>query len=82
MNGCGSLPASARKVPITMRLTPEQEAAYALGYSLSRTDLKPEVQAEYDRLLAKCGAHRSSDANSAPSGHLPGGYRSHSCRPS
>jgi len=26
-------------------LTPEQEAAHALGYGISRTDLKPEVQA-------------------------------------
>jgi hypothetical protein len=34
-------------------LTPEQEAAYALGYGISRADLKPEVQAEYDRVLAE-----------------------------
>jgi hypothetical protein len=45
-------------VPITVRLTPEQEAAYALGYGLSRADLKPEVQAEYDRLLAERRAGR------------------------
>jgi hypothetical protein len=36
-----------------MKLTPEQEAAYSLDYGVSRTDLKPEVQAEYDRLLAE-----------------------------
>jgi hypothetical protein len=36
-------------VPITM-LTPEQEAAYSLDYGVSRADLKPDVQAAYDRL--------------------------------
>lgn len=36
-----------------MGLTPEQEAAYALDYRLSRAGLKPEAQAEYDRLLAE-----------------------------
>jgi hypothetical protein len=45
-------------VPITVRLTPEQEAAYALGYGLSRADLKPKVKAEYDRLLAERRAGR------------------------
>ncbi len=45
-----------------MRLTPEQEAAYALGYGLSRADLKPEVQAEYDRLLAERRARRTAQA--------------------
>jgi len=55
-------------VPITVRLTPEQEAAYALDYGLSRADLKPEVQAEYDRLLAERRAGRPGQA--AP--ELPG----------
>ena len=36
-----------------MRLTPEEEAAYSLDYGVSRDGLKPEVQAEYDRLLAE-----------------------------
>jgi hypothetical protein len=36
-----------------MGLTPEQEAAYAISYGLSRSDLKPEVRPEYDRLLAE-----------------------------
>lgn len=58
----GSLQANARKVPITVRLKPEQEAAYALGYGLSRADLKPEVQAEYDRLLAERRAGRPAQA--------------------
>jgi hypothetical protein len=40
-------------VPTTVRLTPEQEAAYSLAYGISRADLKPEVQAEYDRQLAE-----------------------------
>jgi len=49
-----------------MRLTPEREAAYALGYGVSRTDLKPEVQAHYDRLLAERAAHRSRRADLTP----------------
>jgi hypothetical protein len=40
-----------------MRLTLEQEAAYALDYGVSRADLKPVVQAEYDRLLTERRAH-------------------------
>src|SRR5215469_2844779 len=32
-------------------MTPAAEAAYALAFNVSRDDLKPEVQAEYDRLL-------------------------------
>jgi hypothetical protein len=40
-------------VPTTVGLTPEQEAAYSLGYGVARVGLKPEVQAEYDRLLAE-----------------------------
>jgi DNA-binding transcriptional regulator YdaS (Cro superfamily) len=32
-------------------MTPAQEAAYALDFSVSRDELRPEVQAEYDRLL-------------------------------
>ena len=47
-------------MPITVRLTPEQEAAYALSYGLSRADLKPEVKAEYDRLLAERRAGRAA----------------------
>ncbi len=33
------------------KMTPVAEAAYALDFNLSRDDLRPEVQAEYDRLL-------------------------------
>jgi hypothetical protein len=36
-----------------VRWTAEQEASYALDYRLSRDDLRPEVRAEYDRLLAE-----------------------------
>lgn len=32
-----------------MKMTPEQEAAYALDYGISRDVLKPTVQAAYDR---------------------------------
>jgi len=41
-----------------MGLTPEQEAAYSLDYGVNRADLKPQVQAEYDRLLAERRAGR------------------------
>lgn len=34
-----------------MKMTPEQEASYALNYGISRKGLKPEAQVEYDRLL-------------------------------
>lgn len=37
------------------KVTPVQEAGYALAYGVARSDLKPEVQAEYDRLLAERG---------------------------
>ncbi|MBO0835544.1 MAG: hypothetical protein J2P28_08500 [Actinobacteria bacterium] len=60
-----------------MRLTPEQEAAYSLDYGVSRADLRPEVQAEYDRLLAE---GRSTAPAVGPSErmaarHLPGSLR-------
>jgi hypothetical protein len=35
----------------SMKLTPKQEAAYALDFGVSRDDLKPDVQVEYDRQL-------------------------------
>jgi Short C-terminal domain len=34
-----------------MKMTPEREAAYALDFGVSRDDLKPDVQVEYDRQL-------------------------------
>lgn len=34
-----------------MARTPEQDAAYALNFGVSRSDLKPEAQAAYDRLV-------------------------------
>jgi hypothetical protein len=34
-----------------LKLTPEQEAAYALDFGISRDDLKPDVRVEYDRQL-------------------------------
>jgi len=40
---------------MTVGLTPQQEAAYALSYGVDRADLRPEAQAEYDRLLAEAG---------------------------
>jgi hypothetical protein len=33
-----------------MAIAPEQEAAYALNFGVSRSDLRPEVQVAYDRL--------------------------------
>jgi len=33
------------------KMTPEQEAAYALGFGVARSDLPPEAQLAYDRLV-------------------------------
>jgi hypothetical protein len=51
-----------------MGLTPEQEAAYALDYGVRRADLKPHVQALYDRLLdeRKAAANLLSAASYPP----------------
>jgi hypothetical protein len=37
------------------KMTPVEEARYALSFGVSRSDLRPDVQAEYDRLVAKLG---------------------------
>jgi hypothetical protein len=49
------------------RMTPEQEAAYALDRGLSRAELEPPVQAEYDRLLADFPARRPGQPGPARS---------------
>jgi hypothetical protein len=49
------------------RMTPEQEAAYALDRGLSRAELEPLVQAEYDRLLADFPARRPGQPRPARS---------------
>lgn len=36
-----------------MAMTPEQEARYALGYGLPRSDLPLAAQLAYDRLVAE-----------------------------
>jgi hypothetical protein len=46
-----------------MKMTPEQEAAYALNYGISRDGLKPDVRAEYDRQLE---VRRSQNRNVQP----------------
>ena len=51
-----------------MRLTPEQETAYALDYDLPRDSLKPEVQVEYDRQLE---IRRSQGPVTAPDATFP-----------
>lgn len=51
-----------------MKMTPWQEAAYALSYGISRDDLKPDVQAEYDRQLE---VRRSPDRNVRPDAVFP-----------
>ena len=35
------------------KMTPTQEATYALNFGLDRAGLKPEAQAEYDRLVTE-----------------------------
>jgi hypothetical protein len=50
---------------IMAKMTPVQEAVYALDFGLSRSDLKPDVQAEYDRLVAEGGLRRAAAADAA-----------------
>jgi hypothetical protein len=51
-----------------MKMTPEQEAAYSLNFGISRDDLKPDVQAAYDRQLE---ARRSQVLNAQPDAVFP-----------
>ena len=51
-----------------MKMTPEQEAAYALNYGVSRDVLKPNVQAAYDRQLE---VRRSQGRNVPPDAVFP-----------
>jgi hypothetical protein len=56
------------------KMTPEQEAAYALNFGVARSDLPPEAQLAYDRLVeqqARAAASApvppaDSEATSAP----------------
>src|SRR5215469_8708476 len=56
------------------KMTPEQEAAYALRWEIARSDLPPEAQLAYDRLVeqqARAAASApvspaNADATSAP----------------
>jgi hypothetical protein len=47
------------------RMTPAEEARYALAWGTARSDLKPEAQAEYDRLVAEGGQVFMSAAEAA-----------------
>jgi Short C-terminal domain len=51
-----------------MKMTPEQEANYALNFGGSRDDLKPEAQAAYDRQLE---ARRARSRNDRPGAVFP-----------
>ena len=44
------------------KMTPEQEAAYALDYGVSRSDLSPAAQTEYDRLVHDQQIAKGSEA--------------------
>jgi hypothetical protein len=52
------------------KMTPEQEASYALSYGPNREDLSPEVQVEYDRLLRM---RRAADAKASAATAAGGG---------
>lgn len=54
-----------------MRLTPEQEASYALDYGVSRADLAPHIQTEYDRLLAERRVAATRPPDSAAANPVP-----------
>ena len=52
------------------KMTPEQEAAYALDYGVARSDLSSDAQLAYDRLVEQRDAARSAPAHAEPSGPL------------
>lgn len=52
----------------SMKMTPEQEAAYSLDFGVSRDDLKPDVRVEYDRQLE---ARRSQVRHAGPDAVFP-----------
>jgi hypothetical protein len=43
------------------KMPPEQEAAYALGFGVARSDLPPDAQLAYDRLVEQ-QAHAAASA--------------------
>ena len=51
-----------------MKMTPEQQAAYALNFGVSRDDLKPDVRLEYDRQLE---VRRSQGRQPGPDATFP-----------
>lgn len=60
------------------KMTPAQEAAYAIDYNLAREDLSPAVQLEYDRLIkeraqARTGVSSKSQEHSKTDDIQPGG---------
>ena len=46
-----SVPTRYKQVEPMAKMTPEQEAAYALGFGVARSDLPPDAQLVYDRLV-------------------------------
>ena len=44
------------------KMTPAEEASYALSFGSSRSGLSPEGQAEYDRLVVEGGPRRAAAA--------------------
>lgn len=48
------------------RMTPEQEAAYALDFGVARSDLPEEVQLAYDRLAEQRARARPLVSASPP----------------
>jgi hypothetical protein len=48
------------------KMTPTQEAAYALNFNVSRSDLQPAAQLEYDRLKSERLAGRPGQAPPPP----------------
>lgn len=54
------------------KMTPEQEAAYALDFGVARSGLQPEVQLAYDRLVEQRARARAQ----APASQTPAGATS------
>jgi protein-S-isoprenylcysteine O-methyltransferase Ste14 len=56
------------------KMTPEQEAAYALDYGVARSDLSKDVQLAYDRLAEQRARERTPAPVSPATSEAAGGY--------
>lgn len=55
------------------KMTPEQEASYALDFGVARSDLRPDAQLAYDRLVAQQARTAATAPVSRATAEAPGG---------